>query len=74
MLGRIPAEGESFETETCRVEIVEAEPTRIHRLRFEALLEMLPDEGDGSRDMTPGEAAAEHRGEGDDKDDVRAAG
>jgi CBS domain containing-hemolysin-like protein len=57
-LGRIPAKGETFETATCRVEVVEAEQTRIHKVRFEALLDPLPDDEDGSRDMTQAELAA----------------
>ena len=43
-------------------------------MSFEALLEPLPDEDDGSRDMTPDEAEAERRGGGGGGDDVRAAG
>jgi len=36
-LGRIPEVGESFEADGCVIEVLEAEPTRIHRLKITVL-------------------------------------
>lgn len=65
-LGRIPAQGESFETDSAMVFITEAEPTRIHRVRFASLLPALPDDEPraGSKDLAASDVAA--------RDDARA--
>jgi len=80
VLGRIPAVSETFDSPTARVEIIEAEPTRIHRIRFFALLEPVPEESrSGSKDLaasdvhsrTTAEASAGDAGDTDGSEQQR---
>ncbi len=52
-LGHIPVVGETFEAAACSVEVLEAEPTRIHRIRIIARAEEVGDESRGARDDAP---------------------
>ena len=56
-LGHIPVVDEVFEAPGVRVTVLEAEPTRVHRLRMEAI--------EVDENGTPVEATAEQAGEGD---------